>query len=67
MVPKAIERGGQFRAEVALENIQCKCQSLFKAMKRKYKKFYLLPFKDVDHPLNRDCVTVIKPGDIPLE
>jgi hypothetical protein len=66
-VPNAIERGEQSRAEVALENIQHKCQSLFKAMQRIENKLYLLPFKDSDRPLNGDCTTVTKSEVMPLE
>jgi hypothetical protein len=65
--PKAIERGVQARAELALENIQRKCQSLFKATQRVDKRSYLIPFKDKDSPLNGNYATVSKSEDIPNE
>jgi hypothetical protein len=66
-VPKALERGGQYRAEVALENMQRKCQALFKAVQRTDKKLYLLPFKYSDRPLNGDCTRVMRSEEMSLE
>jgi hypothetical protein len=66
-VPLAIERGGLFRPELALENIQRKCQALLKVMQKVNRNLYILPLKDTNRPLNGNCSTIMKPEEFPSD
>jgi hypothetical protein len=62
-IPLAMEMGSSSQSEVALDNIQRKCQALLKAMQKADRKLYILPFKDADRPLNGNCSTIMKPEE----
>jgi hypothetical protein len=66
-VPVAMERGGSSRSEVALDNIQRKCQSLLKAMQKADRKLYILPFNGAYRPMNGNITTIMKPEEFPSD
>jgi hypothetical protein len=66
-VPQEMECDGSSGSEIALDNIQRKYQAILKEMQKSDRNIYLLPFKDIDIPLNGNCSTIMKPEEFPSD